>query len=235
MPVLQTVPSIYKSLPVLTYFQPWATLVAMGAKQFETTRCPADPRLLNRRVLIRASSNASSVEIVGRNRTCMSEALASMSFSLDSLPSGVIVGTAVVLGCFRIKDRSCSAVELDERVPGSNPQMTRIDLDYTQRVFTVLQADRWLWQFSEAAVFMAAWELGTIKITSGRVGGREYAFIVRDDGPDVFVHRSLFPDGEHLSDGDVVSFRAARSAKGFRAIELRLADTAPIAAQDVAA
>lgn len=235
MSVLQTAPSIYKDHPALTYFQPWATLVAMGAKQCETTRLPADPRLVNRRVLIRASSNTSSVQIIGRTRTCMSEALASMSLSLDALPSGAIVGTAFVRGCYRIKDRAADTVELDERVPGSDPQLMRVSLSYPERVFTVLQPGRWLWHFSDAAVFLPTWEVGTIKVTTGRKGGGVFIFIVRDDGPDVFLHRSLVPAGACLNTGDVVSFRASRGANGYKAFELRLGDTVLASLQDAAA
>lgn len=235
MPVIQTAPSIYKSTPALTYFQPWATLMAMGAKRFETTRLPADPALLNRRLLIRASANTSSVQIAGRTRTCMAEALASMSFSLDALPTGAIVGTAFVRGCYRIKDRNASTIELDERVPGSDPQLMRLSLDYPQRVFTLIQPGRWLWRFSDAAVFMAAWAVGIVKLTSGRNGGGEHVFIVREDAPDVFLHRSIIPDGVVLRTGDVVRFRAARGAKGFRAIELRLDDAHLQSFQEAAA
>lgn len=70
---------------------------------------------------------------------------------------------------------------------------------------------------------------GTVKWFSAEKG---FGFIARSDGPDVFVHYSgIIGQGfRSLSDNDRVHFEITEGDRGPQAIEVRLADSATIAA-----
>lgn len=57
-------------------------------------------------------------------------------------------------------------------------------------------------------------ETGTVKWFSVR---RNYGFIERDTGPDVFVHGNEVEGYRLLEEGDTVSFDIERSPRGFKA------------------
>lgn len=56
---------------------------------------------------------------------------------------------------------------------------------------------------------------------------RNYGFISRSDGADLFAHRSSFEDVARLRPGDLVEFAVEETEKGDAAVELRLLSRQP--------
>lgn len=54
--------------------------------------------------------------------------------------------------------------------------------------------------------------------------GKGFGFINKEDGEDIFVHKSDVPEGIELQDGDVVEFEIGKAPKGVKAINVQLAE-----------
>jgi CspA family cold shock protein len=59
---------------------------------------------------------------------------------------------------------------------------------------------------------------GTIKWYNSMKG---FGFISGEDGKDVFVHRTVVPDGLLLYEGDKVEYQIEESDRGPKAIEIK--------------
>lgn len=59
---------------------------------------------------------------------------------------------------------------------------------------------------------------GTVKWYNPRKG---YGFIEREEGDDVFVHRTAIPAGTTLNEGDEVEFEVEESDKGPQATNIQ--------------
>jgi len=64
---------------------------------------------------------------------------------------------------------------------------------------------------------------GTVKWFNAR---KNYGFIEREEGEDVFVHASSIQSNRFLSEGDRVVFETEESPRGLRAINVVLEDEA---------
>jgi len=64
---------------------------------------------------------------------------------------------------------------------------------------------------------------GTVKWFNTR---KNYGFIEREEGEDVFVHASAVQSNRFLSEGDRVTFETEESPRGLRAINVVLEDEA---------
>ena len=84
----------------LTIWQPWASLIACGAKRYETRSWAAPHRVIGQRLAIHAG-------LRGLRRSELGYPLAALrEYGLDyrDLPRGVVVATAYVVACLRTCD-----------------------------------------------------------------------------------------------------------------------------------
>jgi hypothetical protein len=98
----------------LPLWQPWASLVAIGAKRVETRHWPTPPRLIGERIAIHATKTKAHLAIGGTEpfRSALLEHYPQM---ISGLPLGAIVATAVVARCAEITSEN--AAELERRDP----------------------------------------------------------------------------------------------------------------------
>ncbi len=103
-----------KALPL---WQPWASLVAVGAKRVETRHWRAPQYLVGQRIAIHATKTKDHLYIVASRPFCrlLREArdAGSLVFVDGELPLGAIVGSAVIDRCAAMTAASCD--ELRER------------------------------------------------------------------------------------------------------------------------
>ncbi len=79
-------------IPAITLYQPWASLIAVGAKRYETRSFPAPRRLLGQRIAIHAAKR--EITLVGLDFKAARAIMAVVPTSVYSLPRGVVVCTA---------------------------------------------------------------------------------------------------------------------------------------------
>ena len=86
-----------ETLPALSLWQPWASLIAIGAKPFETRgRCPPR-RLIGRRIAIHAAGRKPRLaDLDGETFEAMCEAFGYRRW-LEALPRGAVVCTALLV------------------------------------------------------------------------------------------------------------------------------------------
>jgi len=93
-----------KALPL---WQPWATLVALGAKRVETRHWPAPQWLIGQRIAIHATKTKDHLAI------CREEPFRTYVRAPELLPLGAVIATVVLDRCSEITE--ASAAELEER------------------------------------------------------------------------------------------------------------------------
>jgi hypothetical protein len=93
-----------KALPL---WQPWATLVALGAKRVETRHWPAPQWLIGQRIAIHATKTADQLAI------CAEPPFSVYVRVAELLPLGAIIATVVLDRCSEIT--AATAAELEER------------------------------------------------------------------------------------------------------------------------
>lgn len=82
-------------IPALTLWQPWACLVEIGAKPYDTRGFPIPRRLLGRRVAIHAAARPVFTDLTQGVLDDIEEAFGRCGWNFW-LPRGVIVATAVL-------------------------------------------------------------------------------------------------------------------------------------------
>lgn len=95
--------TVTKALPL---WQPWASLIACGAKQIETRHWPAPAWLIGQRVAIYATKRATELWM------CTREPFSIYVPEPDALPRGAIVATVVIDRCAEMTDETIAALEL---------------------------------------------------------------------------------------------------------------------------
>ena len=83
------------TMPALTLWQPWACLVEIGAKPFETRAFEIPKRLLGKRVAIHAAARKCFMDFDQETVDAITEAFGQCGWNY-SLPRGVIVATAIL-------------------------------------------------------------------------------------------------------------------------------------------
>lgn len=97
-------------MKALTLWQPWAQLIAVGAKSYETRSWPAPRNLIGQRIAIHAAKRWDR----DLQAICLEEPFRSalLEFSSPSdLPRGVVVATARLLECFPTSSLNPSRAE----------------------------------------------------------------------------------------------------------------------------
>ncbi len=201
----------------IVFYQPWASLIVEGLKSFETTRLPAEPWMIGNRLRIRASANPFPGVIDALIQRMMDRALRERGLALDDLPRGVVLGDVLLIGCYEAASEVVKGrIDLGQRIEGSPPRINGVSLDRRERKFGNFQPSRWIWQFGETHP-LKTWEVGTVKWYSKRKG---FGFITWGK-TDVFIlHKVKDAAGISLFEDQIVRFRAEKTSKGFRAVEI---------------
>jgi hypothetical protein len=84
-------------IPALTLWQPWASLIAIGVKPFETRSWPTSHR---GRLAIHAGTDRRGLALC-RGEPGIEAALAAAGLTLDALPLGRILAVADLVQCWR--------------------------------------------------------------------------------------------------------------------------------------
>jgi activating signal cointegrator 1 len=83
-------------LKALPLWQPWATLVATGAKRVETRSWPAPRALVGQRIAIHATKTKDHLAL------CDEEPFSTYLRAPERLPLGAVIATVVLDGCYEI-------------------------------------------------------------------------------------------------------------------------------------
>ena len=84
-----------RTMPALTLWQPWACLVEIGAKPFETRAFPIPRRLIGKRVAIHAAARPCFVDFDQETIDAITDAFGRCAWN-HWLPRGVVVATAIL-------------------------------------------------------------------------------------------------------------------------------------------
>lgn len=119
----------------LSVWQPYASLLAVGAKHVETRHWPVAPAVVGRRVAIHAGKNPRDMDVArtGLFKACLDTAADEDRLALvdNELPLGYILATATLAGCEPMGE------DFHERY---SPQEIR---------FGWFAPGRWAWHFDE--------------------------------------------------------------------------------------
>lgn len=125
----------------LTVWQPWASLIACGAKQIETRSWPAPEALWGERIAIHAAKRQWSLDDLPEGLTSCSFTGFAVAYLVDTLPRGMIIGTARLAFCAQV-EAVVNGTSLARTSPTSLAYINDDGLgDY--------RAGRWLWFFED--------------------------------------------------------------------------------------
>ncbi|MBW7475933.1 ASCH domain-containing protein [Paenibacillus oenotherae] len=131
---------------VITVIQPWATLIAIGAKRFETR-----PRRTHIRGPL-AIHAGKKVDREACEREPIKSTLVKYGYTSDNLPTGAVVATCLISECWKVIG------EADVPVQG-----TRVLIDPTgEKMFGITQ-DIDEFHFGDLTPGRYAWELTNVK------------------------------------------------------------------------
>jgi hypothetical protein len=95
-----------ETLPALSLHQPWASLIACGAKPFETRHWPAREDLIGQRWAIHAAKRPVPRHLRDPNSERGARMSAALRRPLNTVPTGAVVAIALLRGCYRLSDVS---------------------------------------------------------------------------------------------------------------------------------
>lgn len=138
------------TLPALTLWQPWASLIAVGAKRFETRAHRPPARLIGERIAVHAAQRVVGLEEMDRPvAVLIAEALNRGGQSYALLPRGAVLCTARLVAAYRCGVEAHEApghVHLLDRLsaPGV-PLRERVPTD----LFGNFGRGRWAWELAD--------------------------------------------------------------------------------------
>ena len=134
--------------PTLTVRQPWASLIATGAKAYETRNWPPPAKLVGRRLAIHAGRARLPRDLTGDVIAAIEIALHIPFRDWSGLPFGAIVCTANLSGAYQVAswDASLRRATIANVVAGSEP-LDGIQLRADEWRFGDQAPARWLWKF----------------------------------------------------------------------------------------
>jgi hypothetical protein len=131
------------TMPAISLHQPWASLVAVGAKPFETRSWAPPASLIGKRIAIHAAKKPVWPNVVDLDSATLEAMESALGVHGDPfwpkrMPLGAVVCTAVLAGAY--------ACDLHEhaRLPGSRP-LERIPAD----LFGDYSPGRWAWLLTD--------------------------------------------------------------------------------------
>ncbi len=134
-------------IPAITIRQPWASLIEVGAKRYETRSFMVPPRLLGQRIAIHAAKR--QITLVGLDRETAIAIMVAVNGSVYRLPRGVVVCTA-----FLAESLPAESVEPDLFGGDYSPGRFAWRLEDVQRVIPYDPAKGrpmigWPWELSD--------------------------------------------------------------------------------------
>ncbi|OAN53857.1 hypothetical protein A6A04_13270 [Paramagnetospirillum marisnigri] len=133
----------------ITLHQPWASLIAIGAKKFETRSFPPPSKLIGQRIAIHAAVRKcclDDLELDVESAEMISDALGKSAWN-HTLPHGAVVCTAVLAGAYKVaslvEDEAGGTIalfDLNATLKGS-PFSSSLDVD----PFGDYSVGRWCW------------------------------------------------------------------------------------------
>lgn len=160
-----------KSMKAITIWQPWASLLAIGAKQYETRSW--ETKYSGPIAIHAAKKDPCKIPLLGLEafEEATKEELKKAGLAWCLLPSGSIIATAELIGCHRIEDeddgtpyykywpRAEEMLHLQHDFPGQR--------DYSgQRIRRFPVAEQKELLFGDWAPGRYAWELANVKLLS---------------------------------------------------------------------
>lgn len=141
-------------LPALTIYQPWCSLIAVGAKRFETRSWAPPVRHIGYRWALHAGAQRPTPSLLRgltvKDTQAMELALGIPLGGWQRLPLASVVAFGKLAGAYRVGRRNGMELETDALVPGSLA-LDRITLNPTEDVMGDYSAGRWLWWFDDVA------------------------------------------------------------------------------------
>lgn len=103
-------------MKAVSLWQPWASLIACGAKQVETRSWPAPRGVVGRRIAIHAAKRRTELTMLRdpQFRRALDVRAARVRLIDGELPLGFIVATAVLTECFRMDRARCADVRANQ-------------------------------------------------------------------------------------------------------------------------
>ena len=132
-------------MKTLTLWQPWASLIAVGAKRWETRDWPSPAMLIGHRIAIHAAARRIG-DLDRELEAACGEVFDSPHWGLE-LPRGAVVCTARLTGCYQVAEYAgwARVFRLGRMVPGSDPVVP----GQTADLFGNYEAGRWLWRLAD--------------------------------------------------------------------------------------
>jgi hypothetical protein len=136
-----------EAMPAITLWQPWASLIAHGAKRYETRHWPPPARLIGRRIAIHAAARPVPRDFDAALAQAVGSALGRSDWR-RALPFGAVVCTVVMTGGYRVGAPCASdGAAIDAAVPGSAP-LAALATD----PFGYYARGRWAWALDDVAL-----------------------------------------------------------------------------------
>ncbi|RKN75026.1 ASCH domain-containing protein [Paenibacillus ginsengarvi] len=126
-------------MKAITIIQPWATLIAIGDKQFETRSWPTKYR---GPIAIHAGKK---VDREACEREPIRSTLAAHGYTAGNLPTGVVVATANLSECFMIKHDTLGGLVLLE----AERRRTHFETTDKEFIFGDYTSGRFVWELND--------------------------------------------------------------------------------------
>ncbi len=89
------------TMPAISLWQPWASLIAIGAKRYETRSWAPPRRMIGQRIAIHAAKRTSELRDLAEDDDLWTP-LAAHYFEPKALPLGAVIGTAILRGAYEM-------------------------------------------------------------------------------------------------------------------------------------
>lgn len=137
-------------LPAITLWQPWASLIAVKAKSYETRGWAPPAKLIGKRIAIHAARKAPPWDIDGVIVEAMEEHIGPRG-TWGKLPFGAVVCTATLRGAYQVQRSDIVFGEATFRrnaIPGS-PDVAGISFAGDEMLFGDWRQSRWVWELTD--------------------------------------------------------------------------------------
>lgn len=137
-------------LYAISVHQPWASLLTVGAKSFETRSWAPSRGMIGRPIAIHASRTSLPRTLSTDVERAMEAALGLPAARWAEMPRGAVVAVARLTGAYRVASWTpgSSNIVIGASVPGSEP-LASIELRGDEAHFGEFGPGRWLWWLTD--------------------------------------------------------------------------------------